>query len=379
VGAAFELASNVPGPFAGGVGWEGTAMVTWLRRICWRQIARTLLGAVAFIAWVIVMLGAPARAPGLFGAIEIRWIAACVAIGASLILLRIGRLSKIEPPISGLIGPEVPESPTIAEINRALQQVSGKYKNEVLYLFHGILQQPSRYLTRVVEKVEAREGCLSLEVVTDYAFNDATTEMVSAAGENTVLLPLIKLKKNVMLDNLEIQDNDGNHVAALLREEVNGLIASVITNLFRLAFLSNDPEGVGRKLSDAEDRLRWSLINLACHSDRIESVAKAAILSLLDHSAVSAADDSSLKTLRAFCDFCADHYLIVVEAELPRGSRLSMRYCRTVPEYGRTEDWNDRLRVRLGLGPYRYTIPMRLPFEARSYHFSMQSCHIELA
>ena len=83
------------------------------------------------------------------------------------------------------------------------------------------------------------------------------------------------------------------------------------------------------------------------------------------------ADPGSLDSLRRFCDFCADHYFIVVEAELPKGSRLSLRYRRTVPEYGRTADWNDRVRVRLGLSPFRYSIPLKLPFEAPSYHFSM--------
>jgi len=48
-----------------------------------------------------------------------------------------------------------------------------------------------------------------------------------------------------------------------------------------------------------------------------------------------------------------------------------MKYTRTVPEYGRTADWNDRLRVRLGLSPFRYSIPLRLSFDAPSYHFSM--------
>jgi hypothetical protein len=364
------------------------------RRV-WRQVARTLLGAIAFIAWIVVAFGAPAHAPGLFGSTEIRWIAACIAIGASLILLHIRPLAKADPPRMGTIGPQVPDSPTIADITKAMQQASRKYSDEVLYLFNRMLQEPSRHLTRVSETVEARESCLCLNVVMDYALNDDTTKMVADSGEEMILIPLVKLKKRVMLDNFEIRDGDGRHVAPLLQEEANGLIASVITNLFRLAFLSDSPEEIGRKLTDAEERLRWSLINLACHVDSVTGDAKNAILSLLDATPVNAADPgkvavadpgrvsaidpgrvavadtSSLDSLRRFCDFWADHYLIIVEAELPKGSRLSMRYTRTVPEYGRTGDWNDRLRVRLGLSPFRYSIPLNLPFEAPSYHFSM--------
>jgi hypothetical protein len=101
------------------------------------------------------------------------------------------------------------------------------------------------------------------------------------------------------------------------------------------------------------------------------SVADPGRIGVIDPGRVAVADTSSLDSLRRFCDFCADHYLIIVEAELPKGSRLSMRYTRTVPEYGRTEDWNERLRVRLGLSPFRYFLPLNLPFEAPSYHFSM--------
>ena len=348
----------------------GNAVQSNLRHVWWRRVTRALLGAIALFAWVETILGGHSDARGLTSALQLRLIAVSIAIVVSAILLHIGRLAKADPPNNHPMGPEIPDSPTIADIALAVQQASRKYKNEVLYLFQRILQEPTRYMTRINEKVEAREGCLCLDVVVDYAFNDATTEMVHRAGERTILLPLIKPKKRVMLDNLEIT-NDDKHVPALLQEEVNGLIVSVINNLFRLAFLSHTPNDIGRKLTDAEERLRWSLINLACHVDCVDPATKNAILSLLDFSALSVVDSESLKSLRDFCDFCADHYFIVVEVELPAGSRLSMKYTRTVPEYGRTADWNDRLRVRLGLSPYRYSIPLRLPFDAPSYHFSM--------
>ena len=177
----------------------------------------------------------------------------------------------------------------------------------------------------------------------DYAFNDSTTQMVAESDEQTILIPLIKLKKRVMLDNFEIKDSDGRHVAPLLQEEANGLIARVITNLFRLAFLGDSPEEIDRKLSDAEERLRWSLINLACHVDSVSAETKNSILSLLDAQPinvpdagkasvadpgkvsvadpgrVAVADTSSLDSLRRFCQLCADHYLIIVEADLSKG------------------------------------------------------------
>src|SRR5215831_6967992 len=105
----------------------------------------------------------------------------------------------------------------------------------------------------------------------DYAFNDATTEMVSKTGETTILLPLIKLKKRVMLDNFDIKSNDDRHVPLLLRAETNGLIAWIITNLFRVAFIATSPDEVGRELTEAEETLRWSLIKLACRVDYVDA------------------------------------------------------------------------------------------------------------
>src|SRR5215475_1386021 len=102
---------------------SGEAVLMKWRRM-WRQVARTLLGAIAFIAWIAVVFGAPAHAPGLVGSNEIRWISACIAIGASLILLHIGRLAIVDPPRTSVIGPEVPDSPTIADITNAMQQAS---------------------------------------------------------------------------------------------------------------------------------------------------------------------------------------------------------------------------------------------------------------
>jgi hypothetical protein len=349
-----------------------------LHRIWWRQIVRTLFGAVAFIALVVVLLGGSASAPGLAGTFGTRCIAACVAVAASAVLLRIGRLVKADPLRDERLGPENRASPSTADITDAMLQMSRKYKPEVRYLFQQILQDPTQYLHRINERVEAREGCLALDVTMDYAFDGQAIGKVSEARAETILIPLIKLKKHVMLDNLEMWDGDGHHVSALLQDEVNGLIASAVSNLFRVAFLSSEPDQVGRKLSDAEDRLLWNLIRLACHVGDVNPATTSAILRMLEDGPVESTDDGTAKAsedgvgiLRNFCEFFADHYLIVVEAELPKGTQLSMRYSRTVPQYNRTEEWNDRIRVRLGLSPYRYIIPLRLPFDAPSYHFSM--------
>lgn len=368
------------GGAAGGAKWGDTGMAR-LESV-FRQLLRTVLGTAAFVALVVFVFGAPARAPGLVGSTEIRGIALIIAGATSALLLYVGRMSKADPPQSDHIGPEVAGSPTVLDITRAQDEASYKYSNEALSLFRSILQDPSQYIARIIEQVEAEEGFLRLNVVMDYVFSNDTMELIGKNSKGNILIPLIKPRKCVMLDNLEMWDSGDRRVSALLQREVSGIIAFVITSLFRVAFLKDEPtESFGRPLKPAEDALRWLLINMACRVDRIKEDEKRTILGMLDPEAIplilgaegrGGVDLEGLAALQRFCEFCAEHYLIVVEAETPKESRFSMRYSRTIPQYGQADDWGDRVRVRLGLSPYRYTIPMQLPFSVSSYHFSMQ-------
>lgn len=169
---------------------------------------------------------------------------------------------------------------------------------------------------------------------------------------------------------------------ALLQAETYGLLAYIVDKLFRLAFFGDTPEAQQKAMTDAELRLFWPLVNLVCHVGRVELTAKTAILGLLrapsayPNGTVLSADearqrDDAMARLIGFCDFFADHYLIAVEVPVPLGNRLVIRYSRSVPMYGQTATFADRLRVRLGLSPFRFTYPLTLPFDAHSYHFRM--------
>lgn len=48
-----------------------------------------------------------------------------------------------------------------------------------------------------------------------------------------------------------------------------------------------------------------------------------------------------------------------------------MKYSKTVPLYEQSAALDTRSRVRLGLSPRSFAVPLALPFEAPSYHFSM--------
>jgi hypothetical protein len=341
---------------------------TWIRRG-----VRTILATMAFISLVVMALGGPANKHGVAAALDIRWIAALVFAVASMLLIRIGRLPKDSAVRSTGIGRPVATSPAVEDIWTARQQASLKYSPEVLILFSRILSNSSQYLTRAVENVEVRDGCLRLHAIMEFVFNDELTQEMRIKGDTIILLPLIKLSKNATLDNLDLTDAKDRHVAPLLQDEIYGLLAHVIDGLFRIAYINGSSDGAGRDLTQVEERLLARLIHAVCNPEVVKHDTVVDTLRLLDPDVRISVplDTSAAESLRNLIEFFADNYLIAVEAELPRGSRLSMKYTRTVPLYEQAAKRADRSRVRLGLSPRSFSVPLTLPFEAPSYHFSM--------
>lgn len=352
----------------------GGRELNWLRSPWLRQAVRTVLAAAAFIALVVMALGGPANKHGVAAALGIRWAAALLFALASLALLRIGRLPKEPPGQDETIGPPVSATPSLAEIWNSRQQISLKYRPEVLDLFSRILSTSSQYLTRAIEIVEVRDSCLCLDATMEYAFNDALTEKLRSEGTTVILLPLIKLSKGATLDNLDLTDCEDRHAAPLLQDEIYGLLAHVIDSLFRIAYIHGSPAGPSRDLTPLEEAVLVGLIHGVCNPIKVKHQAVESTLQLLNLVASSTSgpiDGNAAASLRNLFEFFADNYLIAVEAELPQGTRLTMKYSRTVPLYEQAAKRADRSRVRLGLSPQSFSVPLTLPFEAPSYHFSM--------
>ncbi len=351
----------------------GSAMLGWLRWTWLRTIVRTMLGAAAFIALVVMALGGPASKHGVESALGIRWAAALVFIIASLILLRIGRILKDVPDQGKPLGMPISTSSTPEELSNARHQASLKYTPEVLDLFSRILGNSSQYVTRAVENAEVRDGCLCLQVIMEFALNDQVVKKVRNANESVVLIPLIKLAKGATLDNLDLSDREGRHVSPLLQDEIYGLLTYVIDSLFRIAYINGSGKGASRSLTKVEEAVLGGLVQVACYPEKVDSKDISPLLHLLDSvgAASNPVNAEAALDLHHLCEFFAENYLIAVEAELPSGSRLTMKYSRTVPLYEQAAVRADRSRVRLGLSPRSFSLPLTLPFEAPSYHFSM--------
>lgn len=355
----------------------GTAMSGWYR---WAWL-RTILGASAFVSIILVVFGDP-RAHGFGSAVAIRAIPFMVFAGASLMLLLMGRLSVKYPKQARTIARARSTSMAPHELLDAKRKAGEKYKPEVLVLFSRMLKESSEYITRAIEDVDVEEGCLRLKVVMEFALNDEAVAKVRDAGESIVPLPLIKLAKGATLDNLDMTDCEGRHVSALLQDETYGLLAYVVDDLFRKAYINgaSQPAVSGasvppsRVLSSIEEGVLRSLIQIVNNPEKISDEDLDSAFRLFNAQGPGApqpVDENAAKQLRGLCEFFAKNYVIVVETELPRGSRLSMKYSRTVPLYEQSAALDTRSRVRLGLSPRSFAVRLTLPFEAPSYHFSL--------
>ena len=352
----------------------GTAMSGWYR---WLWL-RALLGAAAFMALIAMVLGDP-KAKGFGSAIAIRVTPFLIFAGASLMLLLMGLISRGHPKSVGNIHRVPSSSMTPQELLDAKRKAAEKYSPEVLVLFARMLKESSRYITRAIEDVEVEDGCLRLKTVMEFAFNDEAVKKVREKAQSVILIPLIKLAKGATLDNLELRDSEGKHVAALLQDETYGLLAYVVDDLFRSAYINGGPASASggkvastRPMSSIEDSILRSLIQIVNNPERISDEDIDSAFGLFNAQAIGAPEpvnDEAAKHLRGLCEFFARNYLIIVEAELPNGSRLSMEYSKTVPLYEQSAALDTRSRVRLGLSPRSFAVPLTLPFDAPSYHF----------
>ena len=251
----------------------------------------------------------------------------------------------------------------------------------MLVLFSRMLKESSRYITRATEDVKVEDGCLRLKTIMEFALNDEAVKKVRENDQPIILIPLIKLAKGATLDNLDLCDSDGKHVSALLQDETYGLLAYVVDDLFRSAYINGGPASSGgakvastRLMSSIEDSILRSLIQIVNNPERISDEDIDSAFGLFNAKGIGApkpVNEEAAQNLRGLCEFFAKNYLIVVEAELPNGSRLSMEYSKTVPLYEQSAALDTRSRVRLGLSPRSFAVPLTLPFEAPSYHFSM--------
>lgn len=247
------------------------------------------------------------------------------------------------------------------EILQAMIRVSQKYPNPVIRLYGQMLVDPARYQVRISDQAEPVGECLRVTVSTTFtSFPDELAELKTAKSP-VMLIPMVMTTKGTMLDNVDTFDGTGATVPFLSQDDARGLVAHVVQGLFENTF------------GEGHETVLFALLRLVFRPGRVPSLDALTYFDEVVKSVRSSADHAKLAKLRRICSFLVRNYVIVGEVPLPTGYKFVLRYSKTVPLYGRVDSPKRKRRVRLGLQPNTYVIPLNLPFTANSYHFRMQA------
>lgn len=331
-----------------------------------KEYATVQLAARAILIAVAVWAGLKARV-----LLEKRWEILDKSLSSTSLPLEI--------PNGDLAGQQQDIESAIALIRRRYT-----YNTKVVGLFAKMLASSS-YQLRVTERAELLGNSVRMSVSIDYAMTAIERQELTEssplpvggadsaiATDSTIAVPVLKVSKGTLLDHLDVTDNAGSSLSVLSQKEARGLVALALETLFYLTF---DKAATGSEEEKLQEAALWSLRRFVSQTGRIRTgdVDAASLESAFYKSIVnlqSPAKVARLKDLENFCCFFAENYVIVADVPVPPGVRFIVKYTKAVPLYGRSREPN-RWRMRLGLAPYKFWVPLNLAFTAESYHFRM--------
>ncbi len=300
--------------------------------------------------------------------------------------------------------------PSLQTVETRTSVMHQRYYDEVIGLFTKMLVEP-RYLHRLEQQFSVSRGRTSIRSRAQFVLSGADRDEVLGSGgvgkaeptdsrqENSVVVvPLVRLRKDALLDDLHITDAEGTRLVALNRRETLGIVTEGLIGLFQLAFFRAGTEGSTEQQAAFQDELHRERIEFqrarqngedaqydpmeSRRSPRMRDLRRLqqliSVTATVDADAARAyfdeiaqnipnKDDRWTGRLRDFCVFFGENYILAVEAPIPKGFYLSINYDNsgTVPDAGSR---NDRVRTFFGLSPFRYWIPIESAQLFPSYH-----------
>lgn len=340
------------------------------------------------VAAVLVLLGGASLgeplsswvpSPPLAFVVRVVFLLAAVLVGRWVIL----RMAKGWRSADVPLAPRAPV-PGVREVSSDEQQrdiiaavdlVQERYSPAAIASFVRMLTNP-RYRLRMTERAELLGSSVRTHVVTDYVMSSADRQRLAEPGRcASIPVPLLNMTKGEMSDNLDVTDEGGNALSLLSQREATGLVVLALDTLFFLTF-ERAPENssIGRQQEIALLTLKrivsriGRLTSVDSHGrhwgDKLRDDFRATVKDLAPNRV------DAFTQLEDFCWFFAANDVLVVDVPAPKGNRFIVKYSKTNALSSRTVNRKE-LRVRLGLVPQLFHLPLNLAFEAESYHFRM--------
>lgn len=338
----------------------------WIR--VWQVGSALLLIATLVIA---IVDGIPVP-----GALRLVCGAICALLVASL-TLSIKYMNEHFSPDRSLGKPKSSESPKIdiEEILEVIKQTNRKYDDATLGFFLDFLLFPSLYTTRAVEEARIDDGVLNLHVAVTIDRGSITTAHGEAESEpkgGMLVVPLVRVKKGALLDNFDIEDSNGKELPSLSQREAKTLIAYSLISLYWKAYIGHD-YGDPFSVDEIHRNILEVVISSVYKAGKVDPDDIALIRNTLKKLIKPKDRDFAEVFLDAFL-FFTEHYVVAAEIPCQDAQRLLvLKYNKSLPPLEQHSTSRDRWRLRIGLRPYRFNIPLWWPFVASSYHFRMNS------
>jgi len=266
---------------------------------------------------------------------------------------------------------------------------------------------PSRYSTRAVERVAVGDGVFRRQLTREFTLPGKTdrgsklaaptedsrlariasrtesgidsllTRLSFRDEERTFLLPLLRVRRGVLVDNLEVRTEDGQRISTLNINEYYGLIESLLKvnalGLTETTVLSDEAakaiaelvhqahfvtaEATGTATPPPEEGLEW-IDEMKVPSSWQESAEK------------NEAWKEWKERYRDLCKAIREAYIIFVPHEGRPGNRVVLECSYTEPYRlsRRGFGLRDRTRYHLGLRPHEHQFVLRDHRWAQSYH-----------
>ena len=296
------------------------------------------------------------------------------AYRAARILSRYGRTEvslTLPPPESA---PELGTYPSRESLAATRARLGLRYPKEVIEQFGRWAVQPDDRL-RLEETFTIELDKARTQSKAEFLLSGPDREQLAAALQGgkaaVVVVPLLWLRKGTLLDDLLVTDAADVRLVALSRPETAAMVGWAVIPLISLLTTGATDTAFDDAAWAMTDKIRQVLSYPEPVDPDLMWRRVLDILATAGHTAdeLRARSPEAFARFHELCSWLADHYVLAVEAPLPPGNYLSIRYVHslTIPSVGPTT-LTGRLESMLGLEPRQYLIPIRTAIWFRSYH-----------